>query len=232
MNIIESESGRCLAIKDCEFIAGGDLYGRLVVEPCTTSNSCDGKNQQWRFRNQHATPVLTTTTPPSEPCAIESGTTGWADVGDHWCACDVFSPERVGGTLVNVAKYCGAANSQFNIKVSDDGTIRLRDPQHTSLGQCLHAKPCDGSATPPCHLPLSWGWAFIIVFGACAAVYAGGGITFGVRSQGKSPGLDAHPHYEQVMAIGGLVQDGVVWTRTELANRRGDKEAQAPLVSK
>ena len=60
----------------------------------------------------------------------------------------------------------------------------------------------------------------------------GCGITFGVRSQGKSPGLDAHPHYEQVMAIGGLVQDGVVWTRTELANRRGDKEAQAPLVSK
>ena len=232
MNIKERESGRCLAIKDCVFTPGGDAYGRLVVEPCTSSNICNGKNQQWRFRDQHATPVLITTTPPTKPCALETGTNGWSDVGEHWCACDVFSPQRVGGTLVNVAKYCGAGNSQFDIKLTDDGTIRLHDPQHASLGQCLHAKACDGSATPPCSLPLSWGWMFIIIFGVGTIGYAGGGISFGVRSQGKPAGLEAHPHYEQVVAISGLVQDGVVWTRTEITNRRGGGEAQATLVSK
>lgn len=188
MNIIERESGRCLAIKDCVFTSGSDAYGRLVAEPCTTDNSCGGKNQQWRFRDQHATPVLETTTPPTAACAIESGTNGWSETGQHWCACDVFSPERVGGTLVNVAPYCGAANSQFDIKLSKDGTIRLRDPQHTSLGQCLHAKPCDSSATPPCRLPFGWGWIFIILLSVCGAIYTGGGIIFGVRSQGKALG--------------------------------------------
>lgn len=231
MNIIERESGRCLAIKDCMFTTGGDAYGRLVVEPCTTSNSCGGKNQQWRFRDQHATPVLITTTPPAKACAIESGTEGFSEVGQHWCACDVFTPSLVGGTLVNVAGYCGASNSQFDVsKLTEDGTIRLRDGQHSSLGQCLHARPCDDSAKPPCTLPAAWGWTFVIALSVCAAVYGGGGIGFGVRSQGKPPGVDAHPHYEQLSAIGGLVQDGVAWTQTQIANRRGGGEAQAPLV--
>ena len=42
------------------------------------------------------------------------------------CMCDVFSPNLVGGTLVNTAAYCGASNSQFVVTATD---IKLKDPQ-------------------------------------------------------------------------------------------------------
>ena len=234
MSVIDRESGRCLAVKDCEYTAGGDAYGRLILEPCTTSNACQGKNQRWRFRNQHASPMLITTTPPAEPTAIECGAKGFpdgpgADGGQgSWCICDVFSPDRVGGTLVNVAGYCGASNSQFVFHTEDD-TIRLKDPQHSGLGQCLHGKPCDSSSTPPCSLPASWGDTFLILFCVAGALYAGGGVAFGVRS-GEPAGLTAHPHHAAIKAVAGLAQDGVAFTRARIAERRGGGGARGAAL--
>eukprot|EP01047_Picozoa_sp_COSAG01_P035416 COSAG01_NODE_2715_length_7199_cov_15.544507_6_plen_118_part_00 len=84
--------------------------------------------------------------------------------------CDVYSPDKVGGTLVNVASYCGASNSQFQASASD-GSIRLVDPQHSQLGQCLHAAQCSSSSTPPCSLPSSWGSLFSVLVIAAAVLY-------------------------------------------------------------
>ena len=58
--------------------------------------------------------------------------------------------------VLKVMDSVGAGNSQFDIKLKEDGTIRLRDPQHFSYGQCLHAKTCDEKSTPPCTLPASY----------------------------------------------------------------------------
>lgn len=232
MRLIDVETGRCLAIQNCELpVPGGEAdYGKMVVEPCTSSNKCaaphfdrslvqrcvsdfgflvlpaeaitsliycgrcGGKNQQWRFRNQHETPVLLSASPPAGPAAIESGNNGamrcmhaenclraaaeviltpvagLTDSGKHWCMCDVYSPDKVGGTLVNVASYCGASNSQFQASASD-GSIRLVDPQHSQLGQCLHAAQCSSSSTPPCSLPSSWGSLFSVLVIAAAVLY-------------------------------------------------------------
>ena len=32
--------------------------------------------------------------------------------------------------------------------------------QHSSLGQCLYAQPCDSKSNPPCTLPTAWGTVF------------------------------------------------------------------------
>ena len=42
-------------------------------------------------------------------------------------------------------------------------------------------------------------------------------------------GAKAHPHYEQAMAISGLVQDGITWTRKNLETRWGGVEGQLPV---
>eukprot|EP01052_Picozoa_sp_SAG31_P015956 SAG31_NODE_1040_length_10203_cov_3.045428_9_plen_366_part_00 len=238
MRVKDVATSRCLAIQDCAMPVPGASapYGKIVVEPCSTSNSCQGANQLWRFRCQHDNPMLITNVPPDHACAIESGTHDFGGSGDaaslqlhldrlnatsvsngqnNWCMCDVFSPDQVGNTLVNVAPYCGAANSQF-VSSASDGTIRLRDPQHSGLGQCLHAKPCTSASKPPCSIPLSDGWIFSILFVVAVAIYLVGGIGYGVKTQTKQLGLQAHPHYEQMHAVGGLVVDGVMFTHARL----------------
>jgi hypothetical protein len=222
MNLVDSDSGRCLAIKDCKINKDtASDYGRVVVEPCTSSNVCGGKNQHWRFRDQHASPMLLSNKPPVAPSAIENGFEGLLDTGTHYCMCDVFSPAQVDNTKVNVAAYCGAGNSQFKYDPADK-TIRLRDPQHFNLGQCLHAKPCNSHDTPPCSLPTSWGTVFVVLFSLGAALYIGGGVAHGVKNTGQPLGPRAHPHFEMVGELRGLVEDGVSFTR---ARMNGDKGA-------
>ena len=69
---------------------------------------------------------------------------------------------------------------------------------------------------PGCYAASSWGWTLIIVLGVAGLLYVGGGIGFGVKIQGAAPGIAAHPHADQWKQTGGLVVDGVVFTRAHV----------------
>jgi hypothetical protein len=56
----------------------------------------------------------------------------------------------------------------------------------------------------------SFGFEFLLLGGG--AVYAVGGIILGQR-RGSERGVKAHPHYAKVVALGGLVLDGIAFTR-------------------
>jgi hypothetical protein len=80
--------------------------------------------------------------------------------------------------------------------------------------QCLEALPC----VAPCSLPTSFGLSFIIVFTVCSTVYVGGGIAYNHKVKGER--LVAEnlrqllPHVEHWQALGGLVSDGMSFSKT------------------
>ena len=67
------------------------------------------------------------------------------------------------------------------------------------------------------------------LFCVAGALYAGGGVAFGVRS-GEPPGLTAHPHHAAIKAVAGLAQDGVAFTRARIAERRGGGGARGAAL--
>ena len=69
---------------------------------------------------------------------------------------------------------------------------------------------------PGCHVASGWGWTAIIVLGVISALYVGGGIGFGVKTQGASAGISAHPHLDQWKQAVGLVVDGLIFTRAHV----------------
>jgi hypothetical protein len=85
---------------------------------------------------------------------------------------------------------------------------------------------------PGCHVASGWGWAVIIILGVVSSLYVGGGIGFGVKTQGASVGISAHPHLGQWKQAVGLVVDGVIFTRAHVeAKIRGEAAALAPTVT-
>ena len=64
-----------------------------------------------------------------------------------------------------------------------DGTVAANAGY--SAGHCLEQIPCDSRATPPCSLPTTWGWPFVIIMGVTAALYVAGGVTYTVRVKGE-----------------------------------------------
>ena len=112
----------------------------------------------------------------------------------------------------NLVTYvaCGSSNSQLLFHA--DGTIRSNDGY--SKGQCLSQVPCDSTAVPPCSLPASWGWTFVIALAVCSTLYVAGGVGYAVKVQGESPSsghLALHPHHSTWVALGGLLSDGAAF---------------------
>ena len=82
---------------------------------------------------------------------------------------------------------------------------------------------------PPCSS--SWGLVMIVTLGVVAAGYLGGGVGYAVKAQGAAPAIAAHPHYDRMVQLAGLVQDGTTFAAARLRGRDGGgKEAAAPLL--
>ena len=82
---------------------------------------------------------------------------------------------------------------------------------------------------PPCSS--SWGLVMIVTLGVFVAGYLGGGVGYAVKAQGAAPGIAAHPHYDRMVQLAGLVQDGTTFAAARLRGRDGGgKEAAAPLL--
>ena len=86
---------------------------------------------------------------------------------------------------------------------------------------------------PPCSS--SWGLVMIVTLGVMAAGYVGGGVGYAVKAQGAAPaaGIAAHPHYDRMVQLAGLVQDGTTFAAARLRGRDGGgggNEAAAPLL--
>ena len=84
---------------------------------------------------------------------------------------------------------------------------------------------------PPCSS--SWGLVMIVTLGVLVAGYLGGGVGYAVKAQGAAPGIAAHPHYDRMVQLAGLVQDGTTFAAARLRGRDGGgggKEAAAPLL--
>ena len=84
---------------------------------------------------------------------------------------------------------------------------------------------------PPCSS--SWGLVMIVTLGVMAAAYVGGGVGYAVKAQGAAPGIAAHPHYDRMVQLAGLVQDGTTFAAARLRGSDGGgggKEAAAPLL--
>ena len=235
MRVVEKSTGRCLAIKAGELPVppgGANAYGAMVAEPCGDGGPEKGASQLWQFRDQKATPMLITNDVKkvTGPLALQAGNNGFS-VEPNWCMCDVFTPDNVGGTVINVAAYCGASNSQY--KMTADGadsayTVALVDPQHSALGQCLTAAPCNSASDPPCSLPGAWGWEFIGVTLVAGVFYVGGGVALGVKqAPGTAPSPKVHPHYNLMLGVVGLVKDGVALCRSHVMSRVRGAQYQA-----
>ena len=71
----------------------------------------------------------------------------------------------------------------------------------------------------------------IVTLGVMAAAYVGGGVGYAVKAQGAAPAIAAHPHYDRMVQLAGLVQDGTTFAAARLRGRDGGgKEAAAPLL--
>lgn len=87
---------------------------------------------------------------------------------------------------------------------------------------------------PGCHAATGWGWTFIIILGVIGLLYVGGGIGFGVKIQGAdaSAGISAHPHLGQWKQAGGLVVDGMLFTRAHVeAKIKSEPVAPSPTAT-
>ena len=104
---------------------------------------------------------------------------------------------------------------------------------HTATGQgcapncCLTADPC---VPPACVLPTGWAWPFVTTVLLAVGVYAVGGVGFGHRSMGKPLGPAAHPHHDQLAALGGLVADGFAFFHSQMVKGEGGG-LSAPLAA-
>jgi hypothetical protein len=93
-------------------------------------------------------------------------------------------------------------------------------------------KLVESGVCPPCNS--SWGLTMIVALGVAVALYVGGGVGCAVKAQGAAPGIAAHPHYDRMVQLAGLVQDGTTFFAMRLQNRggaRAKKEASAPLLA-
>ena len=74
----------------------------------------------------------------------------------------------------------------------------------------------------------AWGLSFLLALGIGGGAYAGGGVAFAQRVQGRRPAgpdlqaaLATHPHCARWMMVKGLASDGLAFARGE-GGRRGD----------
>jgi len=54
----------------------------------------------------------------------------------------------------------------------------------------------------------NWGWTLILLLGAAAGCYVGGGVQLGRRG-GSMGGIAAHPHYRRWLELSGMAVDGI-----------------------
>ena len=70
----------------------------------------------------------------------------------------------------------------------------------------------------PCSLPSSFGWNFIVILAVCSTVYVGGGIAYNHKVKGETLAYENArqllPHMEYWQALGGLVSDGMSFSKT------------------
>ena len=96
--------------------------------------------------------------------------------------------------------------------------------------QCLEALPC----VAPCSLPSSWGWTFVVALTVCSTLYVSGGVAYSHKVKGESlaaanmPKL--LPHVEQWTAFGGLVSDGVSFSKASWLAYRDASGAVAQVA--
>ena len=69
------------------------------------------------------------------------------------------------------------------------------------------------------------GMPFVLVLVLAGGAYVGGGVALGRRAGGKAAGLKAHPHWPRWVELGGLVSDGVAFSRA--GGKRGSRSSAA-----
>ena len=67
-------------------------------------------------------------------------------------------------------------------------------------------------------LPMArWGFTMLLLLGAGGVLYVGGGAAYAKKVQGRevtpTTALASHPHHGLWLSLGGLVADGVVFSR-------------------
>ena len=90
-------------------------------------------------------------------------------------------------------------------------------PQHPEKN--IDSASCQSYGTPAA------GAVFSAVLIAAGAVYTVGGVAIGQR-RGSGRGIQGHPHYATMVALGGLVQDGVAFVRAGRTGRRRARGTQ------
>ena len=199
--IRDTATGRCLTMKTCTLGAGIQKSVEVGLQACG-EDECDGKSSQW---------IASAGTAAGSTIfkSVLKGTAG---------ECYVLNV-RNADTLPVVAygdPSCDPNSKNNQWLDADGGTMHSSTGMGCEPNCCLTAEPC---LPPSCVLPIGWAWPFVTIITLGAAVYVGGGVVYGHKTMGRPLGATAHPHHDQIVALGGLVIDGAVYSMTVTRER-------------
>ena len=210
--IRDSETGRCVTMKTCTLGSGIQKSIEVGLQECG-EDECDGKASEW---------VASAATAPGSTMFSSAlkGSTG---------ECYVLNV-RNADTLPVVAygdPTCSPSSTNNQWLDPKAGQMHTATGQGCAPNCCLTADPC---VPPACVLPTGWAWPFVTTVLLAVGVYAVGGVGFGYRSMGKPLGPAAHPHHDQLAALGGLVADGFAFFHSQMVKGEGGG-LSAPLAA-
>jgi hypothetical protein len=211
--IRDKETGRCLTLKDCKLGAGIQQSVEVGLQECG-EDTCDGQGSQW---------VAAAATIPGTVIfkSVLKGTTG---------ECYVLNI-RNADTLPVVAygdPECSPNSKNNQFIDPDKGTLHAATGWECGTDCCVTADPC---IAPACILPTGWAWPFVLTLLLGGAAYFAGGVAYGVKTNGATVGIGAHPHAAHWEQLGGLCVDGSRWSlakANELRTHGSASRAKGP----
>eukprot|EP01051_Picozoa_sp_SAG22_P019788 SAG22_NODE_3764_length_1538_cov_1.357192_1_plen_333_part_00 len=223
--IRDRETGRCIAVRGCSvalpFNPGGVAQpgvtlGEAVLDEC--GSECSGKATSWKEIAVSSGGGLVFVSEAETSACYALNAVGAYD-GAHGIMAAVWN---FGATCTDFSG--GALNSEFTFD-KEHGHLKLLNTDRASaLGCpaancCLQAEPC----VAPCSLPAGAGWTFVALLLVGSGLYVAGGVAHSVQVRGvplsAGPG-QLLPHTEHWLAVLGLVQDGLVFTKARYAAYR------------
>jgi hypothetical protein len=203
----DKATGRCLSVLDKQQPPGEGTFGKVVLDTCDgPAYTGSPSGQKWS----------------ADPASgLQSGTA--IDVHSPispstWCIntplsdCEL-SKQCFGGFNIVTYMACGSPNSMM--KFTAKGQVVLSDGFFKD--KCLTQEPCNSESSPPCALPSGWGGPFLIAVAVASVLYLAGGVAYAKKVQGRDVTLTtavaSHPHHALWLSLGGLVADGVLFSR-------------------
>ena len=235
--IVDRETGRCAAVKDCDVSLKGGAhgawqYGVVVLDDCDAVSACS----QWTAVPESAPgKALFKASEEEDGLSFLLNAVGTPDgfngnpvTPEDWAAIDKKLPRAewvLAYGMPTASGFSGleGTNSEWGYDAST-GQVRVSQAADL-LGKtackdaiencCLIAKPCSW----PCNA-LGDGWLFILLLTLGAAGYLGGGALHAHKTQGKTLAADGWqamvPHRARWVELGALVQDGIQFSRARL----------------